>query len=122
MIVSSARFKIVKTAMKGVEMAKILRQDAERLLSRVPEEFVFWCRDGRIMRDMKDLEAALSSMTDETFNYHSNDYKKDFGNWVRDVIGDEKLARDLDKAGSRIEAARVVARRITFLGTKLGKR
>ncbi len=102
-------------------MAKILRQDAEKLLAKVPEQFVFWCNDGRILHDMKELAEALTSMTDETFAYYSNDYKKDFGNWVRDVIGDQKLAGDLDKSLSRTEAARVVAKRLAFLAGKPAK-
>ncbi len=94
---------------------KISRQDAERLLAKVPEQFVFWCNDGKVLHDMKELVEALNTMTDETFAYHSNDYKKDFGNWVRDVIGDEKLAKDLDKSLSRTQAARVVAKRLALL-------
>ncbi len=100
-------------------MARISRQDAERLLANVPEEYVFWCRDGRILRNMKELGEALDSMTDETFAYHSNEEKKDFSNWVRDIIGDEKLARDLGKSPSRTQAAKSVAERVAFLSRKL---
>ncbi len=100
---------------------KILKKDAERLLTKVPEQFVFWSHDGRVLHDMTELADALNNMTDETFAYHSNDYKKDFGNWVRDVIGDLKLAKDLDKSLSRTEAARVVAKRLALLMGKLAK-
>lgn len=101
-------------------MAKVLRQDAEKFLAPVPEQYVFWNHDGRVIRDMKELADVLNTMSDETFNYHSNDYKKDYGNWLRDVIGDEKLARDLDKSRTRIEATRAVAKRVSFLNSKLG--
>jgi len=37
-------------------------------------------------------------MNEETFGYHSNETKSDFSNWVKDVIGDEKLAADLKRA------------------------
>lgn len=100
-------------------MPRILRQDAERLLARVPEEYVFWCCDGRIVRDMKELRQALDTMTDEAFAYHSNEEKRDFSNWVRDVIGDAKLARDLARSLNRTQAAKRVAERVAFLSAKL---
>ena len=100
-------------------MPRILREDAERLLARVPEEHVFRCCDGRVLRDMKELEEALTSMTDETFAYHSNEAKRDFSNWVKDIIGDGKLARDLAKSQNRSQAAKSVAERIDFLAAKL---
>lgn len=100
-------------------MPRILRQDAERLLAKVPDQYVFWCCDGRILRDMKELGEALDTMTDETFAYHSNEQKKDFSNWVRDIIGDGKLARELAQSVSRTQAAKKVAERVAFLSAKL---
>ena len=82
-------------------MAGTLKEQAQKFLSKVSEEYIFLCQDGRVLWDMKELTEALTTMTDETFAYHSNAEKKDFSNWVRDIIGDEKLAKDLEKATSR---------------------
>lgn len=101
-------------------MARILKQDAERMLADVSQGREFRCSDGRMLRNMVDLEKGLQTMTDETFSYHSNADKTDFSNWVDDVIGDEKLARDLRKSPDRIVAAKNVASRIAFLDSKLG--
>ncbi len=92
-----------------------LKYDAQKFLTLVPEEYVFRCHDGRILKNMKDLGEALAVMADETFAYHSNSEKKDFSNWVRDVIGDEKLAKDLENALDRNQAARIVTSRIDIL-------
>ncbi len=100
-------------------MARILKEDAERLLGDVPQEKAFWCCDNRILKNINELGEALTSMTDETFAYHSNAEKSDFSNWVNDVIGDVKLARDLAKSSSRAQAARRVAERVDFLSAKL---
>lgn len=100
-------------------MARILKQDAEKLLANVPEEHVFRCCDGRILRNMKELEEAFTRMTDETFSYHSNNERNDFANWVRDVIRDRKLAREIEISPNKIRAANKVAARITFLHSKL---
>lgn len=100
-------------------MVRVLRQDAERLMARIPEQHVFWIHDEGVLRDMRELGDALNNMSDETYAYHANELKKDFANWVRDIIGDEKLARDLDKVRNRGEAARAVVRRVAFLSSKL---
>lgn len=100
-------------------MARILAQDAGRMIGKVPDGKKFRCCDGNTLKDVRELGGALISMSDETFNYHSNDRKKDFGNWVRDVVGDEKLARDLDKSTTRNQAARYVTKRVAFLSEKL---
>ena len=75
-------------------MARISKQDTKRLLANVPEEYVFRCCDGRILRSMREIEDAFIDMTDETFAFHSTEDNSDFSNWVRDVIRDEKLAED----------------------------
>jgi hypothetical protein len=100
-------------------MAKILAQDAERMLGKVPDGNEFRCCDESELKDVQELGGALISMSDETFYYHSNEEKKDFGNWVRDVIGDQKLANDLDKSPTRNQAAKNVTKRLAFLSEKL---
>ena len=100
-------------------MAKTLKEQAQKLLAKVPDEYVFRCQDGRILRDMNELAEALATMTDETFVYHSNVEKKDFSNWVRDIIGDEKLAKDLEKVESRAQAAKQAATRVATITRRL---
>ena len=101
-------------------MARILKQDAEQFLADVPEENVFRCHDGRMLRNMEELSQVFNNIGDEGFAYHANTDKNDFSNWVKDVIKDEKLARDLAKSRSQSQAAKAVAARISFLSNKLG--
>ncbi len=100
-------------------MPRRSKQDTERLLADVVEEHVFKCCNGNILRNMRELAESFATMTDETFAFHSNTERNDFSSWVRDIIRDEKLARDLEKSLSRTQAARSVTRRITFLCGKL---
>lgn len=102
------------TAVTGIS-----KSQAEKFLAKVPEENVFWCNDGRLLRDIKDLKEALATMSDQTFAYHSNNIKKDFSNWVRDIVGDYNLARDLEMVSNREEAARIAEARYLFLASKL---
>ncbi len=68
---------------------------------------------------LTELSAALTEMSEETFSYHSNATKTDFSNWIKDVIGDEKLARDLQKGISRVRATKAVTDRIAWLRSKI---
>jgi hypothetical protein len=100
-------------------MAKIQKLDAGKLLGDVPDENLFRCHDGSIFSNMKELRDGLETMSDETFVFHANADKNDFSNWVREIIKDEKLARDLSKARSRLQAVKSVASRISFLSARL---
>ncbi|MBI2832636.1 MAG: hypothetical protein HYX79_10315 [Chloroflexi bacterium] len=99
-------------------MAKV-KEDPAKLLSDTPQEYVFWCNDGRILKNLNDLGQALAGMTDETFSFHSNVEKNDFANWVRDIIGDSKLTTALQRASEdRTQAAKAVAKRLAELEKK----
>jgi hypothetical protein len=98
---------------------KVTKQDAEKLLADVPEYRSFWCNDGRIFRNMRDLSAGLASMSVHTFAYHLNAEKNDFSNWLKDSVEDEQLAEDLEDPISRREAAKTVKERVLFLDALL---
>jgi len=101
-------------------MARITKSVAEKILGDVPQEKQFWCHDGRYLKNLQELETALEQMDEDTFRYHVNETRSDFSNWVRDVIGDDKLSRDLKKNATKGQAARSVAERISLLHMKSG--
>jgi hypothetical protein len=68
---------------------------------------------------MKQLGDALNTMTYETYVFHANKEKNDFGNWARDIIKDEMLAQDLQKAPNRAQAAKLGASRRASLSKRL---
>jgi hypothetical protein len=100
-------------------MAETLKRQATRLLADVPEEYVFRCYDGQILRNMKELGDVLNTMTYETYVFHANNERNDFGNWARDIIKDEMLANDLQKAPNRTQAAKLVASRRATLNKRV---
>jgi hypothetical protein len=89
--------------------------EAQRILGEVPQDKVFWSNDGKLIKKLSELETALKEMSDDTFGYHVNAEKNDFYKWVAEVIGDDRLARDLLRATSRLQAARAVGTRISSL-------
>jgi len=100
-------------------MVEPLKQEAKRFLADAPGEYVFRCCDGHILRNMKELGDALNTMTDETYVFHANTEKNDFTNWARDIIKDEMLAKDLQKAPNRAQVAKLVASRRATLSKRL---
>ncbi len=101
-------------------MASITKAVARARLGNVPEEKLFYVNDGRYLHNLEELKGALETMTDETFAFHSNETKSDFSKWVREVVGDDKLADDLARSATRLWAAKSTADRIRFLRTKAG--
>ena len=101
-------------------MVSITKPVAKARLGNVPEEKRFWVVDGRYLSNLEELKTALEGMTDETFLAHSNENKSDFSKWVREVVGDDKLAADLAKSATRLWAAKSVGDRIKFLKSKAG--
>lgn len=102
-----------------VKIVKISKEEAKRRLGDVPDDKRFWCHDGREIKNLGQLRKALSDMSDETFGHHSDGGRNDFGRWIREVVGDQKLANDLGKAKTRLQASQAVAQRISFLESKL---
>ena len=100
---------------KKARRAVQAKQEPEKFLADVPAEYVFWCYDGRLLRNMKELGDALKTMADETYAFHANTEKNDFSTWVKDIIGDEKMAQNLEEAASRTLAADLVATRVASL-------
>jgi hypothetical protein len=101
------------------EVAKLTKTMAETRLGDVAAEKYFFCQDGQVFRNLRELEAALSDMSLGTYQHHVDESKNDFSNWVGQVIGDDKLSRDLLKSVGPVQAGKSVAARIAWLESKL---
>jgi hypothetical protein len=101
-----------------LRMSTSAMADTKRYLDDVPQEYVFWCCDGHILKNLRELRDAFAIMSEDTFAYHVNTAKNDFCNWVRDIIKDDTLAGDLVKAANTRTAVKVVTERIASLSSK----
>ena len=101
-----------------IKVVKPGKEEVKRRLADVPDEKRFWCHDGKTIKNVKELRKALIDMSDETFHYHLSEGRNDFSKWIREVVGDDKLAEALGKTRSRIEASKAVVERISFLENK----
>lgn len=91
------------------------KEDAQRVLRSVPDVKRFYCHDGEILNNLYELKAVLGKMHSSAYRHHVTDEKNDFARWVREVLGDDKLAGDLVKYPEQKEAFRIVADRIAWL-------
>jgi hypothetical protein len=101
------------------KMVRVTQSAAVQKLGDVAEDKQFWCQNGQFFKNLPDMEVAFGGMGDDTFRYHASAIKNDFSNWVRDVIGDEKLARDLQRSATPAKAKKAVAGRIAWLRSKI---
>ena len=81
------------------------KKTAKKILKNVPEDKKFWVCDGRVLKNLRELEQALRTMSDETYRYHVNKAKNDFYNWIKDVFRNRKLATEIKKSRNKISAA-----------------
>ncbi|MEK6967498.1 MAG: DUF5752 family protein [Nanoarchaeota archaeon] len=88
---------------------KISTVEANRILARTPEQVSFWLCTNKKLYSLRELSATLSAISDEVFRYHVNRDKNDFENWIRDIIQDRELAREI----SRIKTKETLNRKIT---------
>lgn len=102
-----------------VKIVKISKEEAQRRLGDVPDDKRFWCQDGKAIRNLRELRKALIDISDVTFNHHLSEGRNDFSRWIREVVGDERLANELAKVRSRLKASQVIAERISFLESKI---
>ncbi|GEM_PF-694498 len=84
----------------------------EVLVKDVPQEVSFWLSDGRIIRNAVELANAARTMPDEVYEYHANQFKNDFADWVRDIIKDEALAYAVRKAANKKGLEEAIRKRL----------
>lgn len=77
------------------------RNQTKHTLVNAPDECCFWTCDGRVLRNLHDLHHALQEMSEETFCYHVNKEKNDLAKWVRQVLQDSQLAKDISRIRTR---------------------
>ena|SRR3989338_1302787 len=98
----------------------VTKDEAKKYLCDVAPEQCFWVNNGPILKNIEELANALPDMAEDTFRHHVNNEKNDFSSWVRDIIGDAKLANDLLSSKNRDSALKKVSGRVNSLRKKAG--
>lgn len=77
---------------------------SNRGLHDTKPEFYFKLVDGNRIKNLYALANAMEKMPDWVFYHHSNQQRNDFSNWIWDIFRQKRLAEDMSKAQSRLEA------------------
>ncbi len=87
-------------------------EDANLILTDVIPKHYFNLHMGTSIRNLQELADALEIMDENTFKHHVTKDKNDFSNWVKDVVCDIDLSKELLKAKTREEALKIMKKRI----------
>jgi len=112
----TAKAAIKKATIKKVGKRVTNKNTATKNIPLIvaPKECQFWVNDGQILADLVALAESFAAMDDLLFNYHANDIKNDFAEWVEYVLDDASCAASLRKADTPKKAHQVVVRRLRY--------
>ena len=96
------------------------KEEARKFLADASPECCFWVNDGSVIKNLEELHNALASMSNEAFIHHVNKEKNDFSNWVKDILGDKRLADDLMKSKTKQSVVNKVKQRLQVLKRSAG--
>ncbi len=96
-------------------------KEAEHILRQVKDDRAFRLHMGTSIRSLKELAEALDLMADRSFAHHVTGARNDFGIWIKDVIGDDELARSVAKLQNREAILKKVDDRIEELVQKMAE-
>ncbi len=105
----------LKRRIEEVESRKVTREKAIKFLSNVKDGEEFYCCDGSVYRNLRDLANALKTMSNATFAYHVNATKNDFANWIALCIGDTHLAGKISSIKDKNLMRKIILERIREL-------
>jgi hypothetical protein len=106
---------------KPAKGAKVYIKIKSNILGEAPQEFEFYLQDGRKLKSVYELVDALESMSDDLFKQHVSKMHNDFSNWIKDVFKEPNVAKEIEKVHDRIEAQKVLIRRLIEAAKKSSK-
>jgi hypothetical protein len=106
---------------KPAKGAKVYIKIKSNILGEAPQEFEFYLQDGRKLKSVYELVDALESMSDDLFSQHVSEMHNDFSNWIKDVFKEPNVAKEIEKVHDRIEAQKVLIRRLIEAAKKSSK-
>jgi len=81
-------------------------------ITNVPKKNAFYLIDGSILRNLIDLANKLDDISEDQFKHHVADGKDDFHEWVKNVVKDSRLARQLAKSEEKNKHTIIVMRHV----------
>jgi hypothetical protein len=89
--------------------------EARRILLNVPVPVSFWLCTNQNLRSLTVLASALDKVDDDIFRYHVNRDRNDFEAWIRDIVKDKDLAREIARVKTKETLIRKILERVAAL-------
>ena len=89
--------------------------EARRILGRVSEENAFWLCTNENLQSLTSLVRSLEKVDDDVFRYHVTRDKNDFEMWIRDIVEDKDLAREIARVKTKETLIRKINERLALL-------
>ncbi|PIN69375.1 hypothetical protein COV93_05790 [Candidatus Woesearchaeota archaeon CG11_big_fil_rev_8_21_14_0_20_43_8] len=86
--------------------------DKTNIHSLLDESNYFMTKDGRTIKNLKELALVMEHLAQDVFEHHVSENKNDFASWIKDVIKDENLAGELMKSFDKDGHQRIIFRHI----------
>ena len=96
----------------------VTKDEAKKYLGDCSPEQSFWVNNGPIVKNLDELSHALPELSNDIFSHHVNNDKNDFSNWIRDIIGDQKLANDIISSRNKESMLKKLNTRLNALKKK----
>tara|TARA_Y100000310_G_scaffold345863_1_gene471783 strand:+ start:47089 stop:47406 length:318 start_codon:yes stop_codon:yes gene_type:complete len=72
----------------------------------------FYANDGQIVKNLKELPAAIRQMNMQTFMHHVSQEHNHFANWIEDCMKSKKVGADVRKATSKTALLKTLGRHL----------
>ncbi|MAG16150.1 hypothetical protein CMO88_03750 [Candidatus Woesearchaeota archaeon] len=89
--------------------------EARRILRKVPNTDMFWLCTNENLKSLSELALSLEKVNDDIFRYHVNRDKNDFEVWIREVIKDKELAREIARVKTKETLIRKINERVSSI-------
>ena len=89
-----------------------MAENKEKILSDCRPDWVFWCCNGVLIRNIYELANTIKGMNADVFRYHVNEQKNDFAKWAEDVLDDKRLGKKMRSTVEKDKIVDIVKKRI----------
>ncbi len=96
--------------------------EARRILSKTSLTDGFWLCTNENLRSLNELSEALEKADNDVFRYHVTRDRNDFEAWIREILKDKELAREIARVKTKETLIRKISERIGELKSVVKKR
>jgi len=84
----------------------------DKLTKKVPEDKAFRLGEHKV-RSVEELLSEMKKLSDEQFSHYVNKDHNYFIPWIRGVVNDEQLAKELENVHDRVRIQSIIEKRFS---------